>query len=334
MVAACGVTVSVVPCMIQVFGPCIKKIMSFFGGHLKRAIIWLFKNVVVPFVTFLHNWGLIELGIYMFTFQLVYEGYRMDQSENLGKMTVIFGLFGTVLAILYSTFLHALKLRSPPEKNMIVNMIMVWVIFSMVPIAICIKSVFLGYMVFIAVFTLLGFRMVFFGLGIGLGWDDDETMERSATTTFSILTTYIILRLTGLEQSYLYPFRSAICVLGGNILFLALLIMSSKYYQWRWYSSYNSTTDERRRMKYVGINLLTLVIYGAGIGLGAVYSLDGIKNSGITYLVIWLIEKYQELYFLKIKSFWFFLFSVSAFTCWGAFKISRNPEFVVKMFKA
>lgn len=80
--------------------------------------------------------------------------------------------------------------------------------------------------------------MEFFGLGIGIGWDDDKHMLKSAISAFCILALYIILKLCGVPKWYVEPFSSAICILGGNILFLAYWIMSSKYYHDDWNGRY------------------------------------------------------------------------------------------------
>ena len=71
---------------------------------------------------------------------------------------------------------------------------MVWIISIFIPCAIIFQSTFYGYLVFALVFTLLGFRMIFFGIGIAIGWDNKEFMEKSAVSSFCIIIVYTILR--------------------------------------------------------------------------------------------------------------------------------------------
>jgi hypothetical protein len=156
-------------------------------------------------------------------------------------MIALFGLFFSVLAMFYSAFLHIAKLRVAFDANLAANLILVWVILIVVPIAIKIESTFLGYISFMCLFTILGFRMFFFGLGIGIGWDDEATCERSASSSAFILACYIGFRLADESAQYLNPFRSAICVLGGNILFLAMLIISSTEYHYKAYHTMTSS---------------------------------------------------------------------------------------------
>ena len=331
MLAVLGVTISVGPCLYQIFGPCLTRFFKKLGRVIKKVLTWIFKKIVIPLVTFLHNWGFIELGIYMLTFQLVFEGSKMDITEQLGFMITLFGLFFTVLAMFYSMILHVSKLRVKVDNNLAANLILVWIILFTIPVAIKLQSTFMGYITFMCLFTILGFRMVFFGLGIGIGWDEDETMERSASATAVILALYTGIRFSEAQDKYLDPFRSAICVLGGNILFLALLIMSSRYYC---YDEYYTLTQPQKVKRYVLIQLLTFTVYCMGIGFGAVYAMDGLRNTAIVYMILWVIEKYHEIYFKITSNIWFFIFTISSLVCWAALEINKHPEFVVDMFKA
>ena len=102
----------------------------------------------------------------------------MDITEQFGFMIVVSGMFMLTLAYGYSTYLHTRKIRSDGKhKDLVLNMVMVWYVLCAVPMAILMQSTFLGYVTFSIVFTLLGFRMIFFGLGIAIGWDDEDTME-------------------------------------------------------------------------------------------------------------------------------------------------------------
>ena len=139
-------------------------------------------------------------------------------------MAFIF-LYGVIL---YSVLLHTKRIRGFKLKDY-VSHILVWYIFCSAPIAIVMQSTFFGYIVFSCVFTLLGFRMMFLGLGYALGWDEEKVMESSAMSAFFLIAVYIPLRLYLPEddQKYIQPFSSAVTILGGNILLLAHLIMSS-----------------------------------------------------------------------------------------------------------
>jgi len=255
----------------------------------------------------------------------------MDITEQFGFMISLFGLFFMMLVMRYSKYLHTGKLRVKVNEEIAINLILVWSLLIVVPIAIKLQSTFLGYISFIFLFTILGFRMVFFGLAVGIGWDDNKAMERCASSAAFILLVYIGIRLTEAQERILDPFRSAVCVLGGNILFLALLIMSSRYYS---YDEEYQLPETKRMRRYIVRNSMTFIVYCMGILLGAVYVMDGLRNTAITYLILWVIEKYHEIYFKITKNYWLFVFTISAGVAWGALEINKHPEFVVNMFKA
>lgn len=99
-----------------------------------------------------------------------------------------------------------------------------------IPLAIVFESSFLGYVVFGIFFVMIGFRMYFFGLGVALGWNNRDDLERSALTAALVMICYATIRANGFDETYTQPFASSSTVLGANIHYLALLIYSSQYY--------------------------------------------------------------------------------------------------------
>ena len=143
------------------------------------------------------------------------------------------GTSGLVFAcpmIMYSTKIHTRKLRNSNNGDLLANLIMLWAISYFAAAAVIFQSTLYGYIVFSLVFTLLGFRMFFFGLGVTIGWDNCDALSKSMRSSFLILLIYTIIRWCGVRTLYLAPFSSAICVLGANCLFLAKLIKSSTHY--------------------------------------------------------------------------------------------------------
>ena len=133
----------------------------------------------------------------------------------------------------YSTLLHTKKIKSKKDPKIVIDLFIGWIMLCFFPIAICLQSTFFGYVVFAALFSLLGFRIIFFGLGIGLFWESDDEMAKSFFVSFNILLVFITIRACGINSYYLKPFVSPICIFGTNIMFLSLLVMSSRYYYYR-----------------------------------------------------------------------------------------------------
>ena len=65
--------------------------------------------------------------------------------------------------------------------------------------------------------------------------------------------------------------------------FLALLITSSLYYR-------------RRAKRYAAFNVLALAAMLAGAAVGATSRMPGLYNTAVTFLLLWLGEKYSELH--------------------------------------
>lgn len=79
-----------------------------------------------------------------------------------------------------------------------------------------------------SLFFLLGFRIFVFGAGIICCWfKHDDHVDKTAMTAFCMILGYVSLRVYDIEPEYIKPFASPICVLGGNTLYIALIILSS-----------------------------------------------------------------------------------------------------------
>ena len=260
------------PCMYVILEPIFKHL----GGALKYLAELALEYIIIPIINFMHTWGLFELFGYLLAFECIYEGSKLSIKEQAGFMIAIGGVLALPLLFGYSTALHTKKFRPTKNgKDVTANLFCVWMILTCIPAAIKFESTFIGYVVFAQVFYMLGFRMAFFGLGVGLGWDDDAAMERSSASSFAIILLYIILRVSEVNEDYLKPFSSPICCLGGNILYLSMLIMSSQYYDrpYRRRGNFDSTNSRCLSGIYLKYNLCMVILLIAGIAFGFTYSL-------------------------------------------------------------
>ena len=66
-------------------------------------MIFIFIDVLFPIVTFLHNIGLIEIFLYLFAFQIIVEGTRMEIRESMSLMITLTGIVITWGLCTYST---------------------------------------------------------------------------------------------------------------------------------------------------------------------------------------------------------------------------------------
>lgn len=78
MLSIFGLAISVGPCLYEVIGPCVQRFMTTVFDIIQRMVVWLLQNIVIPLVTFLHDWGVFEILMYMLSFQLIREGSLMN----------------------------------------------------------------------------------------------------------------------------------------------------------------------------------------------------------------------------------------------------------------
>lgn len=137
MFATIGMVCTVGPCLWAIFGPCLEKCLTGLAVVIKELIKWICINIIVPFVTFCHDWGIFEVAGYVLVCQLVFEGTKMDKKEWLGFMISFCGFVLSLAMYGYSTFLHATKIRSDGKHtNLVVNIAILWVILYTIPLAI------------------------------------------------------------------------------------------------------------------------------------------------------------------------------------------------------
>ena len=67
--------------------------------------------------------------------------------------------------------------------------------------------------------------------------------------------------------------------------------------------------------------------------LGNLWSLDGLTNTTIVYLILWICEKFQESYFHRTDNIWLFMFILSWILYFISYQLHMHPEFIVSMFK-
>tara|TARA_B110000285_G_C14626514_1_gene381492 strand:+ start:303 stop:560 length:258 start_codon:yes stop_codon:yes gene_type:complete len=85
-------------------------------------------------------------------------------------------------------------------------------------------------------------------------------------------------------------------------------------------------------MPYIARNTLAIISLVFGLFIGQVYVLNGLYNTCVTYLVLWLIEKYAEIFFRVSYNLVVFAFTIFGLMYWIALTLNKHPEFVVSMF--
>jgi hypothetical protein len=120
--------------------------------------------------------------------------------------------------------------------------------------------------------------------------------------------------------SYLKPFNSAVNVFCTLTLYLGLLLNSC--YITRRYSS---------SLLISHLHMVIAILFG--LSFGSVYSQPGLRNTAITFMVLYAMQISSEYYFKRLFAnmvVYVFLVSVAGFfiCMW----LNMHPEFVMQIF--
>jgi len=253
------------------------------------------------------------------------DGVRIQENSNGLSDTAFFivltGLFLSIPSFLYSGTLRSTGSSTYEQQKLFASMLNYFLLFLFVPFAHYFNSVMLGYFSVIAFYGILGFSVACYGLCYLIGFDSDEAMGRVACTSTILMIIFSALKIMGIKNSWIYPFSSAIMTFGAITLFLALLIMSSKYYY-------------RRSIGYGKAQLLFITVLMISTFVGFVFHIEPIKNVALTFGVLFFMEKTAE------SAKWsggtimvlFLFFSVALYFI--SYFLSSHPNFIISMFSA
>mmetsp|Transcript_27110 Transcript_27110/g.42731 ORF Transcript_27110/g.42731 Transcript_27110/m.42731 type:complete len:469 (-) Transcript_27110:105-1511(-) len=287
---------------------------------LQGLLIVFVQDMILPFLSFCHRWGIFEALAYLTCWMFMVEGIRAPALT--GHFLSLTGLGGLIPAYVYSTQLHASALEGSPDSEALVSQLLgLWLVLCFGPFAVHFQSKLFGYFTICFGYYALGFSFACYGLCYFIGFSSENALERCVVASAILLVLFTGLQIFNTKQYLLLPFSSAVSVLGSIVLFLGLLILSS-----RWYSHHHHTYLARQLFMAIPLILSQLV--------GGIYHLDGMRNTGTTFLVFYLLEKYTEMHFECDWNPWIFVFLVSAVMYWAALWLHRHPVFVKSMFES
>ena len=125
-------------------------------------------------------------------------------------------------------------------------------------------------------------------------------------------------------------FEAPVAIMGSLTLYLALLIMSSKHYYYRnkW-----SVDEAARHRSYVVRNAAMIAALLTGMMTGAITGSGGMLNTALTFLVLFVGEKYAEFH-LENKWNGCLLLLMGSLTLYEiALWLHDHPDFLVSLMK-
>jgi len=327
--AILGIAVSIGPSICHVLRP--------LRELLQRFWRWFVDDILVPTIIRLHNWGLIEIGAWAFVYGLMLDAEALFAMET-GCFIAMTSLALSIPCFFYSTFIWTLQLDKPENPKTFPRLFSMWVSMTVAPCAISFDSKLLAYVAVMAFYSVLGFSVCFFGLGVAIGFDGKSAMSRVSFTSAVLLVVHTatreITKKGWQEQNYIEHIRifdSPVAVLGSLTLYLGLLIMSSKHYYSKHRHTkrhFNSVFGSLERQQ----NVIMLAALLMGVLTGSITGSKGMLNTAVTFFVLYIGEHYAEFHLEQKWNGWLLLLTGSVILYEVALWLHDHPEFLVSLF--
>jgi hypothetical protein len=262
---------------------------------------------------------LIEPCSYAFCYYLVVSSTKYGSntktlnhsvySLNTGIFIAFAGLALYTAATIYSYSKYEKK-----DKKVSMDLLYVFTIIPYYLMAYYYQSVLLGFCSVIAFYSMLGFGVRADTLSLYIGFANDDIMERICLISSLMI---LILFTSGhtLPRDIVYPVSTALYIFGPITYYLALLIMSSKYYA---------------RNDYFKMQLTMIVSLVIGLFIGGTFNIASLFNVSITFMCLYLTDKTTEIVIEKYTSIC--LFGLSLLLYKVSMYLHTHPEFVINMF--
>jgi len=247
------------------------KIMSIVGIVVSVSILF-YREIGRLFGLFLHvPKEVYEGALYLVILSLIISGLYVSPENQTW-----FSLSGCLLfagAIAWTGYIHDIE---KSETRYFAVLFAVWSV-----VALLYQSQVIGFIAIAALMGIVGFSMCVTPLCYAFGFKDETALGNATSTAFVILAAFVGLRIAGITVPFVQVFESGAFWLGSFVMFLGLLIASSK-----WYDSL---------FPYPLMQGLTIAAGMLAIGLGNVYGIGPLHGIGGTFFVLYLIEKPFEI---------------------------------------
>jgi hypothetical protein len=334
LTATAGISVSI--------GPSVYHLVRPLQGLLLRWSKWIFNQIILPFVTKCHYYGIFEVLVYVLCSLFLLDGQRMHAST--GIYVSLTGSLSLAGCFMYSTSLWTNKI---PKSDQLIRskqfrfMYCMWMASIFTPLALSFDSTLFGYCTVASVFSGLGFSTFTSHLAIFIGFDSRKETVRVNIASGLLVAAYLVfqfsLRLTVLANlgttgattvtgmmggvnTMLRPFSSAVSVLGTNMFFLSMMILAE---------TEDITSDEilsrGRHSVSMGCTLMLVLLCGLFMGI------DSLSNVSLTYGTIWILIRYGRFHLRSKWNRWFLIFLFSCLFWKLSMFMHAHPAFVVSL---
>lgn len=308
--AIVGICVSIGPSLYHLLHP--------LQQFLRRVAKWVFNNIISPTVRRLHSWQVIEMTMYAICACLISDGQRLD--DDIGLFVTLTGAMLLIPVMFYTEKFWGLEIIAKQmHRNRVLQIYQCVLALCCIPLALIHSSTLIGYAVVLLLFSALGFGVSVSRLCLFIGFDSKSIMERCCLISFLLLSMFIGAKTVGINITYLEPFSPAIAVMGSNVFFLAMLIMSDGYY---------TNTPKRYRLLNIAMifALVAFQLFGHLLGLASV------ANTSITYSVLYILQKYIYLHKSRDWNTWTLMLIISLVGWRASLHLHMHPEYITSLF--
>lgn len=308
-------------------GPSVYYILKPFREFLLRSWRSLLENILEPLARRCHDYGIFEIGAWVFSAWICLDGYRY-YGHDAGRYIGITGGSFSMLAFLYTMGTHGGKLskllysKSSDRDKMLKIFLFRFAAWAGVPLALVFQSDFLGFVAVAGVFVMLGFSGSAGSFSYCLGFKDDDSLTRCLFGAVILLAATIGLHVRDSSLvPFLEPLQTAISVFGGMVLHIFLLIISAKnVYRRGEYPSYLV------RNAFMWCTLLLCHYFGD------TFRMTGLKNTSSVFTVLYIWAKSAEAIDEFKLSKWLFALFTSCLLWRVSLYLHVHPGLIMSMF--
>lgn len=310
-------------------------LLSKVASKVKVALVWVAENVIVPTLARCHKYGIFEALAHLVVVTIHVHALEAggEGALNAGAILAVTGVIAFGAALAYSVKVHG---KSAVEaaisfipKRAVESVMSLLPALYIVPLAVLHHSTLLAYGATAAVLGALGFGVWVYPFCYSIGWRSEDTMATTAVACGLAIFGFCVGRaFCAVPIPLLELFAGPVFVLGGVGHYLALLIGSSRHYR-----GPDNNGKSSKITPYIRNNSVMMASLCAASSYGLMRGLPGLANTAITFGVLWMIEKFEDVKFFRAP-IQVAIFGGSVATYYAAMWLHAHPDFVVKMVTA
>lgn len=285
-------------------------VLMLIARPVHQLIRYLAIEMILPFLRAIKP--VYEAVAWMLCYSIVVQAYRYNNTDSQ-VFICLTGLLGSILAMVYTTYLHVPKMR-PADYQALVSVLFAT---SALPLAIRFNSVLIGFFGVVALYNALGFGVCVCDLCYMVGFETESALERCLLSSLMLLIGILWGHVVHPELVlYLRPLLPALNTLGSVMYFLALLIKTH-------------TTVYRGYWQMQVWMILSLLIVSA---VGSIYQVDAVRNVAMVFTVLYIMEKISDLAFMVIPNLTVAIFVISVLLWRFSLYLHQHPGIIISLF--